>query len=78
MTSDPAASGNAFSKQVEARAKSEGAACVIISAKIEAEFAGLLAARLDTLTGAVVARRAKDGETVTALNGKVYALGSSN
>jgi GTP-binding protein YchF len=36
-----AASGNAFSKQVEARAKAEGAACVIISAKIEAEFAGL-------------------------------------
>ena len=26
------------------------------------------------LTGAVVARRARDGETVTALNGKVYAL----
>ena len=34
-----AASGNAFPKQVEARAKAEGAACVIISAKIEAEFA---------------------------------------
>ena len=29
------------------------------------------------LTGAVVARRAKDGEAVTALNGKVYALDSS-
>ena len=29
------------------------------------------------LTGAVVARRAEDGETVTALNGKVYALDSS-
>ncbi len=29
------------------------------------------------LTGAVVARRAKDGETVTALNGKVYALDCS-
>ncbi len=28
------------------------------------------------LTGAVVARRAKDGEQVTALNGKVYALDS--
>ena len=28
------------------------------------------------LTGAVVARRAKDGEEVTALNGKVYALDS--
>ena len=29
---------------------------------------------LATLTGAVVARRARDGETVTALNGKHYAL----
>ncbi len=28
------------------------------------------------LTGAVVARRARDGESVTALNGKVYALDS--
>lgn len=31
---------------------------------------------LATLTGAVVARRARDGETVTALNGKHYALTS--
>jgi phenylalanyl-tRNA synthetase beta chain len=31
---------------------------------------------LATLTGAVVARRARDGETVTALNGKDYALTS--
>ena len=29
---------------------------------------------LTTLSGAVIARRAKDGETVTALNGKSYAL----
>ena len=36
-----AAHGNAFSKQVEERAKAEGAAVVIISAKIESEFAGL-------------------------------------
>lgn len=36
-----AAHGNAYSKQVEERAKSEGAAVVIISAKIESEFAGL-------------------------------------
>ena len=36
-----AAKGNAHSKKVEERAKAEGAACVIISAKIEAEFAGL-------------------------------------
>ncbi len=36
-----AANGNAFSKKVEERAKAEGAGCVVISAKIEAEFAGL-------------------------------------
>ncbi len=36
-----AAHGNAFSKKVEERAKTEGAVVVIISAKIEAEFAGL-------------------------------------
>ena len=36
-----AATGNAFSSIVEGRAKAEGAACVIISAKIESEFAGL-------------------------------------
>ncbi len=32
---------------------------------------------LATLSGAVVARRAKDGETVTALNGKQYTLTSA-
>jgi len=36
-----AAEGNAFSRQVEARAKAEGAGCVVISAKIEAEIAVL-------------------------------------
>ena len=36
-----AATGNDFSKVVEARAKTENAAAVIISAKIESEFAGL-------------------------------------
>jgi GTP-binding protein YchF len=36
-----AATGNDFSRQVEARARQEGAACVIISAKIEAEIAVL-------------------------------------
>jgi GTP-binding protein YchF len=36
-----AAQGNAYSKQVEERAKAENAAVVIISAKIESEFAGL-------------------------------------
>ena len=33
--------GNALTKKVEARAKIEGAGCVVISAKIEAELAGL-------------------------------------
>ena len=36
-----AGSGNAFSQKVEARAKAEGAAAVVISAKIEAEIAVL-------------------------------------
>jgi len=36
-----AAEGNAFSRQVEARAKEEGAAAIVISAKIEAEIAVL-------------------------------------
>ncbi len=36
-----AASGNAYSKVVEERARAEGAVSVVISAKIEAEFAGL-------------------------------------
>jgi ribosome-binding ATPase len=36
-----AAEGNAFSREVEARAKAEGAAAIVISAKIEAEIAVL-------------------------------------
>jgi len=36
-----AASGNRFSQAVEKRAAEEGAGCVVISAKIEAEFASL-------------------------------------
>jgi ribosome-binding ATPase YchF (GTP1/OBG family) len=36
-----AATGNDFSRAVEARAREEGAACVVISAKIEAEIAVL-------------------------------------
>jgi GTP-binding protein YchF len=36
-----AATGNAFSRQVEAVAQAEGAGCVVISAKIEAEIAVL-------------------------------------
>ena len=38
-----AGSGNAFSAKVAERAKAEGAGCVVISAKIEAELAGLAA-----------------------------------
>jgi ribosome-binding ATPase len=61
-----AASGNAFSQKVEARAKEEGAASIVISAKIESEIAvlarderndyleavGLKEAGLDRLIGA--------------------------
>jgi len=36
-----AAAGNAMSKSVEGEGAREGAGCVVISAKIEAEFAGL-------------------------------------
>jgi len=36
-----AANGNAYSRKVEEKAKAEGAVSVVISAKIEAEFAGL-------------------------------------
>jgi GTP-binding protein YchF len=36
-----AAAGNAYSDKVAAHAKTEGAACVVISAKIESEFSGL-------------------------------------
>jgi GTP-binding protein YchF len=36
-----AATGNELSRQVEARAKEDGAGCVVISAKIEAEIAAL-------------------------------------
>ena len=36
-----AAVGNAMSRKVEEKARAEGAGCVVISAKIEAEFAGL-------------------------------------
>jgi GTP-binding protein YchF len=36
-----AATGNAFSRQVEERARLEGAGCVVISAKIESEIASL-------------------------------------
>jgi ribosome-binding ATPase len=36
-----AAAGNDMSRKIEEKARAEGAGCVIISAKIEAEFAGL-------------------------------------
>jgi ribosome-binding ATPase len=42
-----AAAGNDFSRKVEARAEAEGAACVVISAKIEAEIAVLPANERD-------------------------------
>jgi GTP-binding protein YchF len=38
---EAAASGNAYSQRVAERAKQEGAACVVISAKIEAEISAL-------------------------------------
>jgi ribosome-binding ATPase len=38
---ESASTGNAYSQKVEERAKAEGAGCVVISAKIESEFAGL-------------------------------------
>ena len=38
---DSAVDGNAYADQVKARAEAEGAGCVVISAKIEAELAGL-------------------------------------
>ena len=45
-----AATGNAHSRRVEERAKAEGAGCVIISAKIEAELAELDARRAQDLS----------------------------
>ncbi|RUO99494.1 redox-regulated ATPase YchF [Hyphomicrobium sp.] len=46
-----AANGNEYSKQVEERAKTEGAAVVIISAKIESEFSGLAPEDRDAFLG---------------------------
>src|SRR5882762_10481638 len=43
-----AANGNELSQKVEARAKQEGAACVVISAKIESEIASLPAEELES------------------------------
>jgi len=48
-----AASGNEFSRQVEARAKAEGAACVTIAAKIEAEIAVLPAEERNEFLAAI-------------------------
>src|ERR1700731_4022566 len=48
-----AAGGNDFSRTVESRARQEGAACVIISAKIEAEIAGLPAHERNEYLGAL-------------------------
>lgn len=41
VSEDDAANGNEFSKKIEAKAKAEGAACVVISAKIEEEISNL-------------------------------------
>jgi ribosome-binding ATPase len=48
-----AATGNDFSRKVEARARAEGAACVVISAKIEAEIAVLPAQERDEYLAAI-------------------------
>jgi GTP-binding protein YchF len=48
-----AAGGNDLSRQVEARAKAEGAVCVVISAKIEAEIAVLPASEREEFLAAV-------------------------
>ncbi|HML08053.1 MAG TPA: redox-regulated ATPase YchF [Xanthobacteraceae bacterium] len=48
-----AASGNAFSRKVEARAEAEGAAAIVISAKIEAEIAVLAATERESFLGAI-------------------------
>jgi ribosome-binding ATPase len=48
-----AAGGNDFSRKVEARAKAEGAVCVVISAKIEAEIAVLPASEREEFLAAV-------------------------
>jgi GTP-binding protein YchF len=50
---ESAAAGNDFSRKVEARAKEEGAACVIISAKIEAEIAVLPASERNEYLAAI-------------------------
>jgi GTP-binding protein YchF len=48
-----AASGNEFSREVEARARKEGAVAVVISAKIEAEIAALSAGERDEYLTAI-------------------------
>ncbi len=53
-----AATGNAFSKQVEAKAKAEGAGSIVISAKIEAEIAVLPIGRARGIPGGGRAQRA--------------------
>jgi GTP-binding protein YchF len=48
-----AATGNEFSRQVEARAREEGAVAVVISAKIEAEIAALSASEREEYLAAI-------------------------
>src|SRR4029077_3462781 len=50
---DSASTGNDFSKRVQARAQQEGAAAVVISAKIEAEIAVLSAHELEDYLTAI-------------------------
>jgi len=61
-----AASGNAFSAKVEAMAKAQGAAAVVISAKIEAEVAQLAASEQQDYLGSL-------GLTETGLNRMIRA-----
>jgi hypothetical protein len=51
-----AATGNDFSRLVEARAKAEGAVCIVISAKIEAEIAVLPAHERDEFLAAMAVK----------------------
>src|ERR1700688_96128 len=65
-----AAAGNEFSRQVEARAKAEGAAAIVISAKIESEIAVLSRDEREEYLGAVGLKEAG----LDRLIGAGYAL----
>jgi hypothetical protein len=61
-----AGSGNAFSQQVEAKARAEGAAAVVISAKIEAEIAVLSRDEREDYLAAVGLKQAGLDRLITA------------